>query len=126
MPRTAIAATSILTPLGPYPTIPVTALAMDLVWQAADPSNFNQFALGTGKWLILARNVHASIGYTVTFTSVADVPFKRTGDITTYALAFGVQLAFMVDQQAGWIQTDGMFYLTGSNASVQFCILRLP
>ena len=126
MPRTTIAASSIITPLGPYPTLPVTALGLDLAWQAADPTNFNQFALGTGKFLILARNVHASIGYTVTFTSIADVPFKRSGDITTYAIGFGKVLAFVLDQQAGWIQTDGMFYLTGSNASVEFCILRLP
>ena len=125
MPRTTIAASSIITPLGPHPTLPVTALGLDLAWQAADPTNFNQFALGTGKFLILARNVHASIGYTVTFTSIAD-HLKRTGDITTYALAFGKVMAFMVDLQVGWIQTDGMFYMTGSNASVEFCILRLP
>jgi hypothetical protein len=125
MGRTAIAASSIITPLGPYPTLPVTALALDLAWQAADASNSNQFTLGTGKYLILARNVHAVTGYTVTFTSVADSPFKRTGDITTYALAATKQMAFLVDQQVGWLQTDGMFYLTGSNASVEFCIIRL-
>lgn len=124
MPRTTIPAASIITPVGPYPTLPVTALALDLVWQAADPTNFNQFALGTGKYLILARNVHAATPYTVTFTSIADER-RRTGDITTYALAQTKQMAFLVDQQAGWLQTDGMFYLTGSNASVEFCIIRL-
>lgn len=124
MGRTAIAASSIITPLGPYPTLPVTALALDLAWQAADPSNLNQFTLGTGKYLILARNVHGSTGYTVTLTSAIDER-KRTGDITTYALAATKQLAFLVDQQVGWLQTDGMFYLTGSNASVEFCIIRL-
>ncbi len=124
MPRTTIPAASIITPLGPYPTLPVTALALDLTWQAADPTNLNQFALGQGKYIILARNVHATTGYTVTFTSSVDER-KRTGDITTYALAAGKVMAFLVDQQAGWIQSDGMFYLTGSNASVEFCILRL-
>lgn len=125
MPRTAIAASSIITPLGPYPTLPVTALALDLAWQAADPTNLNQFALGTGKYLILVRNVHATTGYTFTLTSSADER-KRTGDVTTYALAATKQAAFLVDQQAGWIQSDGMFYLAGNNASVEFCILRLP
>lgn len=124
MPRTAIPSASIITPLGPYPTLPVAALALDLVWQAADASNLNQFPMGTGKYLILARNVHASTSYTVTLTSAPDER-KRTGDITTYALAAGKQLAFLVDQQAGWIQSDGQFYLTGENSSIQFCIIRL-
>ncbi len=124
MPRTPLASSSIITPLGPYPTLPVSALALDLAWQAADPTNLNQFAMGQGKYIILARNVHATTGYTVTFTSAPDER-KRTGDITTYALAAGKVMAFLVDQQAGWMQSDGMFYLTGSNASVEFCILRL-
>lgn len=124
MPRTALPSASIITPLGPYPTLPVSALALDLAWQAADVANGNQFAMGTGKYLVLARNVHATTGYTVTFTSSADER-KRTGDITTYALAATKQLAFLVDQQAGWVQGDGNFYLSGSNASIEFCIIRL-
>lgn len=124
MARTVIAAASIITPLGPYPTLPVTALALDLVWQAADSVNFNQFPLGQGKYLILARNVHASSPFTVTFTSVADER-KRTGDITTYSIAAGKQIAFLLDNQAGWLQSDGNFYLTGSAASIELCILRL-
>ena len=124
MGRTAIAAGSIITPLGPYPTLPVGALALDLTWQAADAGNGNQFSLGQGKYLILARNVHATTPYTITFTSVADER-KRTGDITTYSIAATKQAAFLLDQQVGWAQTDGMFYLTGSNASIEFCILKL-
>lgn len=124
MARTTIPAASIITPLGPYPTLPVSALALDLTWQAADASNSNQFALGQGKYIILARNVHATTPYTITLTSVADER-KRTGDITTYSIAAGKQIAFLLDQQAGWVQSDGNFYLTGSNASVEFCILRL-
>lgn len=124
MPRTAIAAASIITPLGPYPTLPVSALALDLTFQAADVSNKNQFAMGTGKYIVLARNVHATTSYTITLTSSADER-KRTGDITTYSIAAGKQIAFLVDQQAGWIQTDGQFYLEASNASIEFCIIRL-
>lgn len=125
MPRTTIPAASIITPVGSYPTLPVTALALDLIWQAADPTNFNQFAFPQGKFVILARNVHATIGYTVTLTSAIDER-RRTGDITTYALAATKQLAFFLDSTPGWIQTDGMFYLTGSNASVEFCIIKIP
>lgn len=124
MPRTAIPAASIITPLGPYPTLPVSALALDLTWQAADSVNLNQFPMGTGKYIVLARNVHATIAYTITLTSAADAR-KRTGDITTYSIAAGKQIAFLLDQQDGWIQSDGQFYLTGSDVSIQFCILRL-
>ncbi len=124
MGRTAIAAASIITPLGPYPTLPVSALALDLTWQAADAVNGNQFSLGQGKYIIHARNVHATTPYTITLTSIADER-KRTGDITTYSIAAGKQVAFLLDQQVGWAQTDGMFYLTGSNASIEFCIIRL-
>lgn len=124
MPRTAIPAASIIAPLGPYPTLPVAALALDLTWQAADTVNFNQFPMGTGKYLLLARNVHATTPFTITLTSVADER-KRTGDITTYSIAAGKQAAFLLDQQAGWAQTDGNFYLAGSDVSIQFCIMRL-
>ena len=124
MARTTIAAASIITPLGPYPTLPVSALALDLTFQAADSTNFNQFALGQGKYIVLARNVHATTPFTVTLTSAPDER-KRTGDIATYSIAAGKQIAFLLDQQAGWVQTDGMFYLTGSAASIEFCIIKL-
>lgn len=124
MPRTTIAASSILTPVGPFPILPVGALSLDLAWQAADVANLNQFSMGTGKYMLLARNVHASIGYTVTLTSAPDER-RRTGDITAYALAFGKVMAYLLDQQAGWIQSDGMLYFAGSNASVQFCVIRI-
>lgn len=124
MARTAIAAASIILPLGPYPTLPVSALALDLAWQAADSVNFNQFPLGQGKYLILARNVHATTPFTVTLTSVADAR-KRTGDITAYSIAAGKQIAFLLDNHEGWLQPDGNFYLAGSAASIEFCIIKL-
>lgn len=124
MARTSIPAASILTPVGPYPTLPVSALALDLTWQAADVANANQFALGQGKYLILVRNTSAATPYTVTLTSAADAR-RRTGDITAYTIANGKQIAFLLDQQEGWAQTDGMFYLAGSNAAIEFCIIKL-
>lgn len=124
MPRTSIPSASIITPLGPYPSLPVSALALDLTWQAADSTNLNQFPLGQGKYIILARNVHASSPFTLTLTSAAD-EYKRTGDITTYSIAAGKQIAFLVDKISGWVQSDGMFYLTGSAASIELCILKL-
>ena len=71
------------------------------------------------------RNSHASTAYTVTLTSVADSK-KRTGDITTYSLEAGDTMMFLVNNIEGWKQSDNYFYLTGSNASVLFAIIRLP
>jgi len=113
-----------LSPLGPYPTLPVSANALDITWTAADPTNFNQFTFN-GSFLILARNSHATNAYTVTLTSVADSK-KRTGDITTYSLEAGDTMMFLVNNIEGWKQSDNFFYLTGSNASVLFAIIRLP
>jgi hypothetical protein len=124
MPRTTIPVASIITPLGPYPTLPVAALSLDLTWQASDVASFNQFVPGQGKYIILARNVHATTPFTVTFTSVADER-KRTGDITTYSIAATKQIAFLLDQSAGWVQTDLNFYMAGSDVSIQFCILKV-
>lgn len=124
MPRTSIPSASIISPLGPYPSLPLSANALDLTWQASDTVNKNQFALGTGKYLVLARNVHATTAFTVTFTSAPDER-KRSGDITAFSLAAGDVIAFLLDQHAGWKQTDGMFYLEGSDVSIQFCIIRL-
>jgi hypothetical protein len=123
MARTTIPAASIITPLGPYPSLPVAALSLDLAFQASDATNGNQFALGAGKYLLLARNTAGGAG-TITLTSAPDT-FKRTGDITTYSIAAGKQIAFALDQQAGWIQSDGNFYMTGSATTIEWCILRL-
>jgi len=113
-----------VTPLGPYPTLPVSATTLDLAWTAADVSNFNSFLL-QGPAIILVRNVHASSPFTFTLTSSADAR-GRTGDITTYSLAAGKVAAFNLNSTAGWLQTDGSFYLAGSDVSIQFCIIRLP
>jgi hypothetical protein len=99
-------------------------LALDDVWQAADSVNFNQFPLGQGKYQIRWRNVHATTPYTVTLTSAPDER-KRSGDITAYSVAAGKSGRFLLDNTAGWLQSDGNFYLAGSNASIEFCIDRL-
>lgn len=113
-----------VTPLGPYPTLPVSATTLDLTWTAADTSLFNSFLL-QGPAIILVRNVHASSPFTFTLTSAPDTR-GRTGDVTTYSLAAGKVSAFYLNSTAGWLQSDGYFYLAGSDVSIQFCIVRLP
>lgn len=119
MGRTTLTRT---TPLGPYPSLPVSADGLDGVWTAADVSNKNQFVLD-GPHLVQFWNSGAS-PYTVTLTSTVD-PQNRTGDVTAYSLAAGDIGEFKVDQYSGWRQTDGYMYLEANNAAVKFNITRL-
>jgi len=120
MPRTDIA---VQIPLGPFPTLPVAANALDITVQAADVANMNQFTF-TGKELIVVKNDDAG-AQTFTFTSVADEQ-KRTGDITAFSLGATEYAAFMATSLKGWQQSDGKFYLQASSANIKFAILRLP
>ena len=111
-----------VTPLGPYPTLPVTADTMDIAFTAADATNFEQFA-PSGDDLVIAWNSGAS-PYTITFTSVADPTTKRTGDVTTYSLAAADHAAFRF-KKPGWMQSDSMIYIQASNAGVKWCVVQL-
>ena len=116
--RTTISRT---TPLGPYPSLPVAANALDCTMAAADTVNNNQFTLD-GPVMIIAQNTDA-VDRTITFTSAVD-PQNRSGDISAYTLSADEIAVFKVDQVAGWRQTDGFFYLQASNAAVKFCVVR--
>jgi len=118
MPRTTLTKTALQ---GPYPTLPVTADALDVTFAAADVSNKNQFA-PTGDDVIIAWNSGAS-PYTITITSFADDK-NRTGDVSTYSLAAGDIASFRI-KTPGWKQTDGYVYLEASNAAVKFAVLSL-
>lgn len=113
-----------ITPLGSYPSLPITALAADLVWTAANASNKEQF-VPSGNDLLLVWNTDAATPYTVTINSAADEK-KRTGDIATYAIAAGKVACFGPFKQAGWMQTDGYVYLEASNAAIKYAVLALP
>lgn len=120
MPRTAITPASAV---GPYPSLPLSANALDITFTAADVANKNSISFGSAaEMLILMHNGGAS-PYTVTITSVAD-ELGRTGDIETYSLAAGEYAAFRV-QRPGWVQSDGALYLEASNASVELAAIRL-
>jgi len=107
---------------GPFPSLPVTALSLNLTMTAADAANKNQFA-PSGHDLILAWNSGAS-PRTVTLTSAVN-PQNRTGDITTYALAAGEIAALGPIGTLGWVQADGYVYLEASNAEVKFGVIIL-
>lgn len=119
MARTTLTRT---TPVGSYPTLPVSADALDAVFTAADVSNKNQFK-PTGKDLLLAWNSGAS-PYTFTLTSAADER-NRTGDVSSYSLAAGDIAVIGPLELQGWRQTDGYVYLEASNAAVKFAVVSL-
>lgn len=119
MPRTTLTRT---TPLGPYPTLPVAADALDLVMTAADAANDNQFVLD-GSVLIVAHNTGVG-ARTITLTSKAD-DRNRTGDVTSYSIGADEYMCFKVDNTVGWRQSDGFMYLDAEHAEVKIGIIRL-
>jgi hypothetical protein len=111
-----------ITPVGPYPTLPVSANSLDITFTAADTVNKEQFAAGADT-LVLVWNTHATTTYTVTITSVADDK-GRTGDVTTYSLSAGEIAAFRI-RKPGWMQSDGNIYMEASNAAIKYAVLAL-
>lgn len=110
--------------VGPYPTTPVTANALDFVFTPAGAS----FADGagftmTGREIILVQNLNVG-AQTVTITSMPDA-YNRLGTITTYSVGIA-EFAMIYVPQSGWMQTDGQLYMAASAADVGFAIIRLP
>lgn len=108
---------------GPFPSLPVSADALDAVFAAADVANKNQW-LPTGKDLLIAWNSGAS-PYTISLTSAAD-PQGRTGDIAPYSLAAADIAVIGPIGSVGWVQSDGYVYVEASNAAVKFAVISLP
>ena len=111
----------IITPVGPYPALPVAALALDIAFTAADVANGNAF-VATGKEILLMHNADAS-SHNVTLTSQ---PINgRTGDIANYALGAGLYAAFEFSSTAGWLESDdGRIHISADNAQVEFAVIR--
>jgi hypothetical protein len=120
MPRTTIAAQ---TPKGPYVALQPAANSLDITMTAADVANMNQTSL-SGPLLLIVQNTHATTPFTFTLTSIVDTKL-RPGDITTYTLQAGDIVAFVINSMEGWLQTDGMLYYAGSDATIKFALLRL-
>ena len=112
----------VISPLGPYPTLPVSALALNFVFTTADSVNFDQFNL-TGRELILIRNSTGG-ALTVTFESVAD-EFGRTGDITTYSVGAGLFACLWVGKIPGW-NNAGQFFMRSSASTMDYAVIKIP
>ncbi len=107
-----------------YPTTPLVALSADFAFTAAG-ANFADGAgfVHTGREIVIVKG--GAAGQTVTISSVPD-PYKRSGNITTYAVGIGLFSVFGPFPADGWRQSDGQLYLAASAADVSFAVLRLP
>ena len=116
----------VLTPVqmpAKYPTLQPAANSLDVAFTAAgaDWADGAGFLL-TGKEILIVFG--AAAGGTVTISSTID-PYRRTADITAYAVGIGLYAIFPQFQKAGWVQADGQLYLAASAATVEFLVLRL-
>jgi hypothetical protein len=111
---------------GPYPTMPVSANALDLAMTAAqangtpDNENYVEFR---GKGLLIVQNTHATNAYTFTLNSAPDRR-QRSGDLTEYSVGAGEIAAFLLKEE-GWRQTNGRLHLEAENAAVKFGFIPL-
>lgn len=112
----------VITPLGPYPTIPVAVNTLDFVFTTADSVNFDQFVF-TGRELIVVRNSTAG-ALTFTLESAVD-PQNRVGDITAFSLAAGEFGVFWCGNMVGW-NNGGQFFLRSSASTIDYAIIRIP
>jgi hypothetical protein len=110
---------------GAYPTLPVGAGTRDVSFQAYDAGLMNETPIVDGKTVVLVKNDHATDPKTVTFISVADSTFKRTGDITTYSLAAGDVAVFGPFKTAGWALV-GKLQIDASSADIKLAVITLP
>ncbi len=112
----------VISPLGPYPTLPVSALALNFVFTTADVTNFDQFNF-TGRELIIIRNSTGG-ALTVTIESIAD-ELKRTGDITAYTVGIGLFACIWVGALPGWNQA-GQFFMRSSASTMDYAVIKIP
>ena len=107
-----------------YPTLPLVANSADYVYTAAGADFADGFSFAhTGKEVLLALGGVA--GGTITINSVVD-DYKRTGDITTYAIGAAEYVVFPPFALAGWRRADGTIWGAASIATIELAVLRLP
>jgi hypothetical protein len=119
MARTSITPVALV---GPYPTLPVSANALDIALTAADVANKNQAAQAGSRQLLVAFNSGAT-PHTVTITSAADDK-NRTGDLSAYSVGAGELAAFLM-KSGGWRQSDSKLYFEADHAEIKFAVINI-
>lgn len=117
----------VTTPVGPYPTLPVSALALDVAWTTGQVGSGDNVIVVSGQtqYLLLVRNTHATLAKTITITSVADTPFNRTGDITAYSIGPGLYSAFAFTATSGWVDGSNHITIACESTDISFMLFVL-
>ena len=111
-------------PLGSYPSLPISADAADVPWEAeSTPGDGFAIASNARQTLLLLDNTDAG-AQTVTVTSVAKD--GRTGDITAYSIGIGEQALLGPFDAAGWNQSTNSVHIDVSATTVKACAVELP
>ena len=113
-------------PAGFWPVLPLTANAEDFTWTASGADYVEGFSFtNTGREVLLVRG-GAGVE-TITISSVAMDPSKRSGDITTYSIGIGEYAWFGPFKPEGWNQSGtALLYGAVTDADVYFAVCRLP
>ena len=109
---------------GAYPTLPIGANTRDLTMQAGYVALGNDSTLVDAKTLVIVQNTDSG-AQTVTFTSVADSPFNRPGDITAYSIGAGELALFGPFKMSGWAHSTKL-WIDVSDATVKIAVITLP
>jgi len=100
-----------------------TATSLDYVETASGAASGDTIALN-GLVLACLNNTDAG-GQTITYSSVADTPYNRTLDITTYAQATTIRSAVLF-RPDGWRNADGTLHATASSANQKYSCFSIP
>ena len=114
-------------PPGFWPELPLTANAEDFTWADSTADFADGFSFtNTGRELLLVRNDTGG-ALTITISSVALLPYNRTGDITTYSVGAGEYAWFGPFKPEGWNQVGtALVYGAASGDDVFLVVMRLP
>jgi|SRR5271157_2191821 len=108
--------------VGPYPSLPVGANSLNLIFTAVDAVNGNYFVAdnnpvtvrpeGTfgGDVLLVNNPTGGALG--ITFNSQSDAQ-GRTGDIAAYSVPANTIAAFKYSNLVGWADISGYVYFAG-------------
>jgi len=124
MARTPI---TLVTPIGPYPVLPIAANSADYAMAACTGSSGasgNQAAFGNfNRLLFLAQNTDGANPYTILISSLANSnTLNRTGDYGAYTMQAGEFAAFFIERN-GFYQSDGNLYFESNNAAIKVAII---
>jgi|SRR5579863_336309 len=100
----------------------VGATDLNLALTAIDTVNGNSFQ-ATGREVLVFENTDAS-AHTVTITSVNDNLGRLDTSLTNYSIPANATIAIQMKFLPGWLQSNGLVYISGASALVKVAVLQ--